>query len=111
MSENSKSVPSAATKQQLLLFPDDNRKTEKKSVERQPQHDAIKRKTTFKAIKPNSLKNSSEIDGKRIIINYLPFFTSSLSPLLIPSHTTETSNLLKYKNSHLGKSAPCKYAI
>lgn len=110
MSENSKSVPSAATKQQLLLFPDDNRKTEKKSVERQPQHDAIKRKS-FKAIKPNSLKNSSEIDGELIIINNLPFFTSSLSPLLIPSHITETSNLLKYKNSHLGKSAPCKYAI
>lgn len=65
MSENSKSVPSTATKQQLL-FPDDNRKTEKKSVERQPQHDAIqKRKNTFKAIKPtNSLKNSSEIDGE-----------------------------------------------
>ena len=111
MSENSKSVPSAATKQQLLLFPDDNRKTEKKSVERQPQHDALqKRKSTFKAIKPNSLKNSSEIDGK-LLLHILPFFTSSLSPLLIPSHSTETSNLLKYKNSHLGKSAPCKYAI
>lgn len=22
---------------------------------------------------------------------------------------TETSNLIKFKNSHLGKSAPCKY--
>lgn len=65
MSENSKSVPSAAIKQQLLLFPDDNRKADKKSVERQPQHDAFqKRKSTFKAIKPNSLKNSSEIDGE-----------------------------------------------
>ncbi|XP_070509626.1 microtubule-associated serine/threonine-protein kinase 3 [Chironomus tepperi] len=40
-----------------------------------------KRKSNFKAIKPNSLKNSSEIE--------------------------ETSNLIKFKNSHLGKSAPC----
>ncbi|KAG5678272.1 hypothetical protein PVAND_007962 [Polypedilum vanderplanki] len=65
---------------------DDKKHEKKPSFDKQ---DAIeshtgtiqKRKSNFKNIKPNSLKNSSEID--------------------------ETSNLIKFKNSHLGKSAPC----
>lgn len=66
---NFQNIPS---KQQLSL--DEIKKTEKKSVvERQPPIEAVesitgtiqKRKSTFKAIKPNSLKNSSEIDGNK----------------------------------------------
>lgn len=66
MSDSNCKVP---LKQQSVL--DENKKAEKKSV--QPQHEAVesvtgtiqKRKSTFKAIKPNSLKNSSEIDGNK----------------------------------------------
>lgn len=68
-------VPSS--KQQLQLFLDggENKREKKSVVERQPQpqREAVesitgtiqKRKNTFKAIKPNSLKNSSEIDGNK----------------------------------------------
>jgi hypothetical protein len=99
---------------------DANKPTEKKLsvVERQPtatqlQQDAStgaiqKRKSTFKAIKnSNSLKNSSsEIDGNL----QSPFISLATFVLIsvISFSTTETSNLLKFKNSHLGKSAPCK---
>lgn len=80
-----------------------------------------KRKSNFKAIKPNSLKNSSEIEGTSFLFlplslffcmptyfiflfsSFLLFYMFTFNSLLI-----ETSNLIKFKNSHLGKSAPCK---
>jgi hypothetical protein len=98
----------------------DERKQEKKPSF--DKHDAIesntgtiqKRKSNFKNIKPISLKNSSEIDGTFFFLAlYVSFPFSAVcysSPHthLIGFLIIETSNLIKFKNSHLGKSAPCK---
>lgn len=74
MSDSKVDCSKVHLKQAIAL--DENKKTEKKSI--QPQHEVVesitgtiqKRKSTFKSIKPNSLKNSSEIDGNKKIIIY-----------------------------------------
>lgn len=76
MSEEKSKVPSIHKQQQIVL--DESRKLNRKPVaEKQPQHEAVEsvtgtiRKNTFKAIKPNSLKNSSEIEGNKDLQTYI----------------------------------------
>lgn len=59
---NFKSVPSSSSSAKQLFILDENNK---KTVD---SYTGTKRKSTFKAIKPNSLKNSSEIDGKKSFV-------------------------------------------
>lgn len=107
-------------KQQLNI--DRKSSTERQDTPAESSTGAIqKRKSNFKAVKPNSLKNSSEVvEGTYFFLffyvsstaSYMDIFLTFPLIFCVCAHTyllTETSNLIKFKNSHLGKSAPCKY--